>query len=143
METLCRGLEAMQAYAANFTQNAAPHKEGAYVVGLQGDLGSGKTTFVQGMAKALGIKDPVTSPTFVIMKTYPLESQKFSRLVHIDAYRLTNSEELEKLGFKDIIRDLENFVVIEWPENVAEALPKDATKLSLRFIDENTRGVDS
>jgi tRNA threonylcarbamoyladenosine biosynthesis protein TsaE len=103
----------------------------ALVVGLSGHLGAGKTAFVKAIAKALGIEEDVTSPTFVIMKLYgigsnggndPIRSKQvepvWKRLVHIDAYRLERPEELEALGFEALVADKGNLIMIEWPENV-------------------------
>ena len=99
------------------------HKN-ALVVGLVGDLGAGKTTFMQAVAKHLGVKDKVRSPTFVIMKKYPLKNKKHDFLFHLDAYRLKNEKELLHLGWEEIIKDGKNLVFIEWPENVSKVMPK-------------------
>ena len=101
----------------------------ATVVTLSGELGAGKTTFAQGIAKALGVEETVTSPTFVIEKIYQLEKQKFSRLVHIDAYRLNGAHELQMLGWDELLRDPQNLIVLEWPENVAELIPENAIRV--------------
>src|ERR1700739_2778621 len=91
-------------FAARFALGLAPHEDRATVVTLSGDLGAGKTTFVQAAANALGIEENVTSPTFVIEKIYQLPKKSdvrhrfFKRLVHVDAYRLEGPAELEKLG---------------------------------------------
>ncbi|VAW13135.1 tRNA threonylcarbamoyladenosine biosynthesis protein TsaE, partial [hydrothermal vent metagenome] len=125
---------------------------GAFVVGLQGDLGAGKTTFTKSVAEALGVEGAVTSPTFVIEKIYKLpvrtphaggpEKETFSRLIHIDAYRLENGSELTSLGWEDIASDSQNIILIEWPEKVAEILPEDIYMMYFKFIDENTREVE-
>ncbi len=112
------------------------------VVGLYGDLGAGKTTFTQALGKALGIKEAITSPTFVIMKTYKLKNlktYKLKNLIHIDAYRLKKGEELLKLGWADIISDPKNLVLIEWPEQVADIMPEDHLKIKIKHLDENSR----
>jgi len=112
------------------------------VVGLSGELGSGKTTFVQGVARTLGVAETVTSPTFVILKTYDANSKKFSRLIHIDAYRLSHEQELFDLGFREIGVTPHTLVLIEWPEHVVGALPKNSETLNFTCIDEKTRGVE-
>lgn len=114
----------------------------AMVITLSGELGAGKTTLTQNIARELGVSENVISPTFVIMKMYDLKNQKHKRLVHIDAYRLTTHNELEILGFKEIISSSENLVLIEWPENVKELIPTNATKIFLKHIDEDTREID-
>jgi len=98
-------------------------KKGALVVGLSGDLGAGKTTFVQAIAKHLGVKNKVNSPTFVIIKKYALKNKKHKFLFHLDAYRLKNENELLSLGWEDMINDDNYLVFIEWPENVLGAVP--------------------
>ena len=96
---------------------------GAIVIGLVGDLGAGKTTFFQAIAKHLGIKNTVSSPTFVIMKKYPLKNKKYYFVFHLDAYRLKNEQELLNLGWQEIIDDKKNLVFIEWSENVSKIMP--------------------
>lgn len=111
------------------------------VVGLSGDLGSGKTTFSQSVAQILGVTETVTSPTFVIEKVYHTKDTVFPQLVHIDAYRLDEGRELEVLGFKELISKKGTLVFIEWPERVEDIMPSDALILKFEFIDENTRAI--
>lgn len=121
--------------------------EGATVVGLSGHLGSGKTTFVQAMAESLGIKEFITSPTFVIMKIYPIDSdpnskkQKWSKLIHIDAYRLENGKEMQVLDFEKLVSGLSNLILIEWPENVKEGLPENVAMIKFEAIGDNERRI--
>lgn len=97
-------------------------KDEATLVGLHGHLGAGKTAFVKCIARILGIKEEVTSPTFVIMKIYESNSQfPWKRLVHIDAYRLERREELEAIDFEKLMNDPANLILIEWPEQVGLA----------------------
>lgn len=104
--------------------------ERAAVLALSGDLGAGKTTFTQYLAKELGVNETVTSPTFVIMKKYPLPNDtQFKYLVHIDAYRLESPEELLVLNLNTELHDKGNLVVIEWAEKVAALLPPYAISL--------------
>ena len=121
----------MQAESARFVSSLIPHTIGATIVALSGDLGAGKTTFVQGIARALGVTETVTSPTFVLEKIYPLVDQSFARLIHIDAYRLNSADELHALGWDDIIADRENLVLVEWPEKVADAIPEYAIRIMI------------
>ncbi|OHA24681.1 MAG: tRNA (adenosine(37)-N6)-threonylcarbamoyltransferase complex ATPase subunit type 1 TsaE [Candidatus Taylorbacteria bacterium RIFCSPLOWO2_01_FULL_44_26] len=123
------------------SENLPRIESGAIVVGLSGDLGSGKTAFVKTVAKLLGVTEEVTSPTFVIMKTYEIQQEYFKRLVHIDAYRLEKDEKLEVLRFKDLIADPGNFIFLEWPERVETVMPDDAIKISFKFIDEGVREI--
>ncbi len=115
--------------AALFAEKLLPKENGATLVTLSGELGAGKTTFAQGVAAVLGVGETVTSPTFVIQKIYELEGQKFSHLVHIDAYRLNGAHELEALGWKELLADSGNLILLEWPEHVAALIPEDAVRI--------------
>ena len=105
---------------------------GGDVLALSGELGSGKTTLVQGLAKALGITEQITSPTFVLMKIYilPKPISGITQLCHIDAYRLFSSVELASIGAQEYIGDAKTLTVIEWPERVSQLIPSRAHKLS-------------
>ena len=93
------------------------------MVGLSGDLGAGKTAFTKSVTKHLGIKDRVFSPTYVILKKYPIKSKKYKFFFHLDAYRLENEKELLNLGWEEIINNKEHLIFIEWPENISKAMP--------------------
>jgi tRNA threonylcarbamoyladenosine biosynthesis protein TsaE len=118
----------LQRAAEDLTRTLQPG-EHATVIALSGDLGAGKTSFAQGIARALGVSETVSSPTFVIEKIYALEAQPFERLVHIDAYRITGVKEMEVLGWKAVLEDPGNLIVIEWPEKIADIVPKNAIRL--------------
>jgi len=102
------------------------------VIALQGDLGTGKTTFTQGFLKALGVNHYVASPTFLIMRKYELPRNKadYHHAFHFDLYRIHSSKELLDLGFKKIISDPHAIILIEWPERVEKILPKDTIWIS-------------
>jgi tRNA threonylcarbamoyladenosine biosynthesis protein TsaE len=116
-------------------------KDTATVIALKGELGSGKTTLTQEIAKILKVKESVISPTFVIIKKYKVEDKFFRHLIHIDAYRLNNSEELRKLGWQEIFENKTNLIIIEWPEQVPECIPKNACKIVLTHKKENIRTI--
>ena len=114
----------------------------ARVVGFYGELGSGKTTFIQYLGETFGIKEKLLSPTFVIEKIYNIKNnRKFNRFIHIDAYRLEEAGELRTLGWEEILRDSKNLIVVEWGGKVEELLPKDTLRVYLEFIDENKRRI--
>ncbi|KPJ56820.1 hypothetical protein AMJ49_03685 [Parcubacteria bacterium DG_74_2] len=116
----------------------------AFVIGLIGDLGSGKTTFLQGFSKGLGVKEKILSPTFVILKRFQLNNltiKQFNNFYHIDCYRIKKSKELLELGFKEIISEPKNIVAVEWVDRVRKVLPKDALIIKFDFIAQNTRRV--
>ncbi len=114
----------------------------ALVLGLCGDLGSGKTTFTQQIAKFLGVKEKVTSPTFVLMKTYKLLSTNYKLLVHIDAYRLKNPRELVKLGWRELIKNPKNLIVVEWADKIKKIMPKDTIFICFSHLGGNKRGIE-
>lgn len=117
-----------------------PDKNGATLLALHGNLGAGKTTFIQGFAKGLGIKTKVLSPTFVIMKKFKVNKKRFKTFYHFDCYRLKGGEILE-LGFKEIISDPKNIIAVEWPEKIKKFLPKDTLKMEFKFIDLDKRKI--
>ena len=101
------------------------------IFALVGDLGAGKTTFSRFFLHVLGIKESVTSPTFVIFKKYSipesriLNPESFAFAYHMDCYRLKNTEELAPLGFAEIIADEKNIILIEWADHIHEVLPSE------------------
>ena len=110
----------------------------ARLFGLVGELGSGKTVFVKGIAKALEIKKNITSPTFVIEKIYPGQSRQ---LVHIDAYRLSSGQDLAAIGYDELAADKNNLIFIEWPERVFSQFPADMKTINFEYIDEDKRKI--
>jgi len=102
----------------------APETDHATVVCLSGDLGAGKTTATQIIARHLDIIEPVTSPTFVIKKNYPITHGPLTKLVHIDAYRLEHETNHDSLLFDQDVADPHNLVIIEWPQYIQEQLPQ-------------------
>lgn len=108
------------------------------VILLSGDLGAGKTTFTQGFGEGLGVRGPITSPTFVIARSHP-SLVGGPGLVHVDAYRLPNSAELDDL---DLDTDLDTAVtVVEWGEGIAEQLSENRLEISMRGADDDSRAV--
>jgi tRNA threonylcarbamoyladenosine biosynthesis protein TsaE len=128
---------------------------GGEIVCLSGDLGSGKTTFTQGLLKGLNLKGPYTSPTFVVMKQYKKNATKIQsaswrtkfkilNIYHIDAYRI-ESEDLLELGWEEIISNNPpaggNIVIIEWAERVRPIIPKKSLWIKFTWLDENKREI--
>lgn len=121
----------------------------ALVIAFEGDLGAGKTTFIQGFAKGLGIKENVLSPTFVIQKDFSLPAgggsvsggKNYKNFYHIDAYRLKNPEELLELGFKDLIENPENIIAIEWADKVKKILPRKILRIKFENLGKNKRKI--
>lgn len=117
-------------------------KDSAHVIALQGELGAGKTTFVKALANMLGITEHVTSPTFVIMKSYRVEGHAWiEELVHIDAYRIENIDEVRILRLPELFKKAGRIVCIEWPEHIAESIPEDALKVHISIEDDTEREI--
>ena len=99
---------------------------------LSGELGAGKTAFTKAVAQAFGVSEIVNSPTFVLEKIYDLPTgSAFSKLIHIDAYRLESGAELAPLELGPLMKDMKNLILLEWPEKVADALPKATHTISI------------
>lgn len=116
-------IDDIKALAERTAASALPDRR---VFCLVGELGSGKTAFSSFFLSALGVPPPVTSPTFVIMKKYPLAGSPFSSAYHVDCYRLKSSDELLALGFRDALRDPSAVVLVEWADMVRDIMPSDA-----------------
>lgn len=129
-----------QTFSEKETKNLAKKMAGKIksgVIALTGELGAGKTTFVQGFAKGLGIKEKIISPTFVLIRQYPIPNT--SRILyHIDLYRL---EGFTELGLKEIIGDPNNIVLIEWAEKIKNDLPEKTTYIKIRKENQNKRSI--
>lgn len=141
-EVIIESIAALEEYAAGVLNRLPAHEGEATLVGLSGDLGAGKTAFVKVAARTLGVLEEVLSPTFVLAKFYDTHGHfPWSRLVHIDAYRIDDPAELSALRWDEIMRDPHNIVFLEWPERLGATFPNDATMLRFRFVNETTRAI--
>ena len=113
----------------------------AFLIGLEGDLGGGKTTFTQGFMRGLGIRKKVLSPTFLIMKRFAIQNSEFSNCYHLDCYRLKKPKEILELGFNEIINNPQNIIVIEWADRIKRLLPLDTLWIRFDFINETKRKI--
>ena len=120
-----------------FAEQLAKTFVGGEVLLLHGELGAGKTHFVKGLARGLGIDEVVTSPTFALHNSYA------GRLTlnHFDFYRIEDSEEVEILGLNEFFYDKQAVAAIEWSENVKELLPRDCIAVTIEKIDDNSRKI--
>ncbi len=119
-------------------------KGAAAIIALRGDLGAGKTTFVQGFLRGLGLKKRAQSPTFIIMRRHVLSlpARPFKNVFHIDAYRLKKASQMKTLGIRDIFGDPQNVILIEWPERIKGVIPKKTPWVSfLHGEKENERKI--
>lgn len=113
------------------------------LVTFSGDLGAGKTTLIQGLLEGLGALPPYPSPTFVLMNQYDLEAglpSGIRRIYHADAYRV-GATDFTKLGFAEWCADPGGLVLLEWPERVADILPKERVEITLRSLSESEREI--
>lgn len=144
-----------------FAQEFASSLKSEEVLLLYGNLGAGKTTFMQGFAKGLGIEQRIISPTFVIVRKYEFsfssrmnmrdisEKNKISQqvqnditsLYHIDLYRTESDADLESIGIQEILEDKNVIVAIEWPEKLGKYLPKKRIEIGFNTIGENERRI--
>lgn len=124
-------------FAEKFAESLKPGD----VVALFGQLGSGKTTFIQGLSKGLGFDNPITSPSFVIINEYtPAGSKKAPSFYHIDLYRLENEEEVRDLGIEELFgRDA--VVAIEWADKAPHLLPAGCKKIKFEYVSESERKI--
>lgn len=124
----------------------------AEVLSLEGELGAGKTTFAQGFAKGLGIREIPRSPTFVIMQIYGIKrdinknqrsrknvnNRKFENFIHIDAYRV-KSKDLKTLGWDDLIKNNKNIILVEWGNKIKNILPKNSMRITFKHVGHSSR----
>lgn len=110
------------------------------VIALFGELGVGKTTFAQGFAAGLGIKEKIISPTFVLIRRHKVPNSN-RMFYHIDLYRLDSESDLKTLGFPEILADPQNLVLVEWAEKAEKYLPKNTTKITIKKTGENEREI--
>lgn len=139
---ITRNKKETQRFAAGFAGKILGKKlKQAIIIGLIGDLGSGKTVFAQGFAKRLGIKENIVSPTFVIEKIYKIKVKDYKLFIHIDAYRIEKSKEILDLGFKNLTCDSKNIILIEWADKIGNILPKKSVQIKFEHIKGSKRKI--
>lgn len=145
-EYVSKSREQTQKIASDFAKKL----KGGEVLCFYGNLGTGKTTFIQALAKALGVKENVTSPTFVLMKQYRIKSKepaspagrsRIKNFYHLDVYRLTEPEQALDLGVEEIWSDKNNIIAIEWADKINNILPNKKIDLCFESINENERKI--
>lgn len=142
MEFITNSAQATQKLAAKLIKDLARKKtSGALVLGLVGELGAGKTTFIQGLAESLKIKERILSPTFVIQKRFKINGLRITNFYHVDCYRIEKPKELLTLGFDEILKNEKNLVVIEWAEKIKKILPKETIWLKFEHLGGDKRKV--
>src|SRR6185437_6388050 len=129
-------------------EHFAQQLRGGEVVALYGNLGSGKTTFMQGLAHGLGIKRDIISPTFIIMRTYEIKEKGKSvkgevlkNLYHVDLYRIESEDDVESLGLLEPLNQPENIVAIEWPDKIENILPEKRIDIYFEYLEGDKRQI--
>jgi tRNA threonylcarbamoyladenosine biosynthesis protein TsaE len=153
-KNIIKNLENLEKFSKKFLETLSEKEQNlseqnlATTVQLSGDLGSGKTTFVQSIGKILKIKEKINSPTFAISKTYNIPKNNFTKkknLIHIDAYRLEGFRNLKNIGLDDQLKDSENLIFIEWPEVIDSELNlhtnKEAIKIKFKYLSPEHREI--
>jgi len=110
------------------------------IVCLEGNLGTGKTTFAQGFLKGLGVRGPYTSPTFVILKYYKSRKLKTINIFHIDAYRVS-AKDILNLGWQEIVARKDNIIIIEWADRIKKIIPRRSIWIKFQWLSENKRKI--
>lgn len=142
-----RSVEQTQNLAKDFAKNL----KGGDVIVLYGDLGYGKTTFVQGVAEGLGIQQRIISPTFILVREYEIKNKKenikntnkkVKRFYHIDLYRIESAKDIQGLGLEEILNDKNVIVAIEWAEKLGSLLPNKRIDIYFEYLSENKRKIN-
>jgi len=126
----------------DFAKKLASQLKGGEIIGLIGNLGAGKTVFSKGIAAGLKIKANITSPTFVIMKVYPVKHGNIKNLCHIDAYRLKSADDLAAIGAKDYFGESDSITIVEWADLVKKILPKRTIYVKITNKSEKERIIN-
>lgn len=137
METITQSAQETQSLG----QKIGSSLKGGEIIALKGELGSGKTTFVQGLAKGLGIDQRIISPTFILIRSY--QAKKNLTFFHLDLYRFEDraEKEVKELGLEEIWSDPKNILAIEWAEKIEEILPKKTIEVNFEYLAEEKRRI--
>ncbi len=114
----------------------------ATLITFSGDLGAGKTTMIQEIARQLGVTESLQSPTYVIYKIYKTNGAVWKNLIHGDMYRLEHHNEILQLGWEQLLSDPDNIICIEWPEKIQDVLPKWTASVVLRHDGSESRSIN-
>ena len=119
---------------------------GALVLALTGDLGSGKTIFAQSFAEALSVKEKIKSPTFIIFRKSKIGDKEWKNkglenFYHFDVYRINNEKEILNLGWEEIIKNPANIVLVEWADKIEKILPKNSVRIMFKHLSNDKREI--
>lgn len=125
----------------NLGSNFAKQLKSGDVVLLYGDLGAGKTTFVQGVAQGLGLNSRIISPTFVFVRTYETKNDRIKKLNHVDLYRIEKQTEIEGLGLEEVVNEDGSIAVIEWADRLSDFKHEQGYKIWFKYLGKDKRGI--
>ncbi len=126
--------------AQKIAKEVQKKEKGPIVFALSGELGSGKTTFLKGLALGLGIKKRILSPTFILMRKFKLSHPQFKNFYHIDCWRLESPQDILSVGWDKILSP-ENIIAIEWADKVRKFLPKRTIEVKFKIVGPKTRKI--
>lgn len=138
MEIITQSAKETQKLGEKIGRDLKKESTGPQIIALYGELGGGKTTFIQGLARGLGIKNRVLSPTFVFMRQYQFDGGVFS---HVDLYRIESINQAKGLGLEEIFNDSRAVMAIEWAERIKEILPKKRMEIYFEYVDKDSRRI--
>lgn len=133
MEMRIEGIQELEEAAECLLDRAA----GRRIFAFFGEIGAGKTTFIQALCRRLGVRDEVTSPTFALVNEYESDA---GRIFHLDLYRLTDLEEALAIGIEELL-DSGAYCLIEWPELIEALLPEDSVRINIEIVENSTRKI--
>lgn len=138
MKIITKNSEETKKMGESFAQKL---KNGTTIL-LFGDLGAGKTTFVQGFAEGLGIKDRILSPTFVLQRIHDVDHENIKRLNHMDLYRIEDPVAIENLGIEELYDDPQSVTVIEWADRLLNFNPKKGYRIFIKSLGDYEREIN-
>ncbi|OGY57505.1 MAG: tRNA (adenosine(37)-N6)-threonylcarbamoyltransferase complex ATPase subunit type 1 TsaE [Candidatus Colwellbacteria bacterium RIFCSPHIGHO2_02_FULL_45_17] len=124
-----------RALARNIAENPKRPRptQGATVLGLIGDLGAGKTTFIKSFIRSMGVKKRITSPTFLILRRFAINNKIFKNIFHVDAYRIKDEKDLRGINIRDVLKEPSNIVLVEWADRIKKVLPKETIWVKFKY----------
>jgi tRNA threonylcarbamoyladenosine biosynthesis protein TsaE len=136
---LSRSAKQTQNLAAMILAMAAANQ--VNVISVKGEMGAGKTTLIQGMGRELGLNRNLPSPTFILIRSYQLNTEPWKKLYHVDLYRLKTADEMRSTDLAELWQDRKNLVVVEWAERAEAVLPQKRVEVEIKAGEKNNRQI--
>ena len=138
MKYISKNVKETNSIASMFAMGLRPGE----TVLLYGDLGAGKTTFVQQIAKTLGIKERILSPTFILQRSYQVNKSNINNLNHIDLYRIEDPQEIKMLGLSEVLDEKGSVALIEWADRLKNFKLKKGSMINFKYLEDNNREIN-